>query len=66
MSGKTHKGMSKRFKRSASGRVFRRSSGKRHLMSTKTADRVRRLSKWRELAKGDLRSLERQLGKIRG
>ena len=64
MSGKTHKGLAKRFKRTASGRVFRRSSGKRHLMSHKAADRVRRLSNWREMAKGDLTGLERQFGRI--
>jgi large subunit ribosomal protein L35 len=65
MSAKTHKGLAKRFKRTATGRVLRRSSGKRHLMSHKTADRVRRLSRWHELTKGDRASLERQFGHIR-
>ena len=65
MSGKTHKGLKKRLKRTAGGQVRRRSSGKRHLMSHKAADRVRRLSGWTELSDPDRRNLERQFGKIR-
>ncbi|MHC5034710.1 MAG: 50S ribosomal protein L35 [Planctomycetota bacterium] len=64
MSAKTHKGLSKRFKRSASGKVMRRASGKRHLMSHKPAKRARRLRGWRRLARTDQKSLERQYGKL--
>jgi len=64
MKGKTHKGLAKRLKRTASGKVLRGASGKRHLMSTKRAKRARRLRGWRALADGDRVSLERQFGKI--
>ena len=61
---KTHKGLAKRLKRTASGKVLRRASGKRHLMSTKSAKRSRRLRGLRAVSHGDLVSLERQFGKI--
>ena len=64
MSGKTHKGLQKRLKRTHSGKVLRRASGKRHLMSTKSAKRARRLSGWRKVKDGDLAAFERQYGKI--
>jgi large subunit ribosomal protein L35 len=64
MKGKTHKGLAKRLKRTASGKVLRRASGKRHLMSTKSAKRARRLRGWRGLSDSDRASLERQFGKI--
>jgi large subunit ribosomal protein L35 len=64
MSGKTHKGLKKRLSRTAGGRVRRRRSGKRHLMSHKSAERARRLSGWTELSDADRASLERQFGKI--
>ncbi|NLW51072.1 MAG: 50S ribosomal protein L35 [Candidatus Brocadiaceae bacterium] len=64
MKGKTHKGLAKRLKRTASGKVLRNASGKRHLMSTKSPKRQRRLRGWRPLFDGDRKSLERQFGKI--
>jgi large subunit ribosomal protein L35 len=64
MSGKTHKGLKKRLKRTAGGKVRRRHSGKRHLMSHKSSDRTRRLSGWAELSEADRRQLEKQFGKI--
>jgi ribosomal protein L35 len=65
MSAKTHKGLQKRLKKSATGKVLRRACGKRHSMSKKRARRVRRLTGWRGFSKGDLRAIERQYGKIR-
>jgi large subunit ribosomal protein L35 len=42
---KTHKGMKKRFKISATGKVQHKRSGSSHLMSHKSGKRVRRLRK---------------------
>lgn len=40
---KTHKGASKRFKRTGTGKLMRRQAGKRHILTSKTRDRKRRL-----------------------
>ena len=64
MKAKTHKGLAKRLKKTATGKVLRGASGKRHLMSGKSAKRARRLRGWRPLSKGDLKCLERQYGKL--
>jgi large subunit ribosomal protein L35 len=66
MSGKakTHKGLKKRLKRSGTGKVLHRSPGKRHLMSGKPSRRVQRLSTWKQLTKGERKSLERQYGPL--
>lgn len=42
---KTHKGMKKRFKISATGKVSHKRSGSSHLLSHKSGKRVRRLRK---------------------
>jgi len=42
---KTHRGAAKRFKITAGGKVLRMHSGKRHLLGTKKANRMRRLKK---------------------
>ena len=42
---KTHRGAAKRFKVTASGKILRMHSGKRHLLGTKAAKRMRRLKK---------------------
>jgi large subunit ribosomal protein L35 len=44
MKVKTHKGASKRFARTGSGKIVRRKAGKRHLLSHKKRDHKRRLS----------------------
>ncbi len=41
---KTHKGASKRFSKTGSGKILRRKAGKRHLLSHKKHDHKRRLS----------------------
>ena len=41
---KTHKGASKRFKRTGTGKLVRKSAGKRHLLTHKKSDKKRRLS----------------------
>ena len=42
-SGKTHKGIAKRFKITGTGKILRKKAGKRHLLSTKTGKNLRRL-----------------------
>ena len=44
MKMKSHKGASKRFSKTGSGKIVRRKAGKRHLLSHKGRDRKRRLS----------------------
>jgi large subunit ribosomal protein L35 len=44
MKAKSHKGASKRFARTGSGKIIRRKAGKRHLLSHKKRDHKRRLS----------------------
>jgi large subunit ribosomal protein L35 len=46
---KTHKGMKKRFKISATGKVSHKRAGSSHLMSHKSGKRVRRLRKATQL-----------------
>jgi large subunit ribosomal protein L35 len=47
---KTHKGMKKRFKISATGKVQHKRCGSSHLMSHKSGKRVRRMRKARALS----------------
>ena len=42
---KTHRGAKKRFKITATGKIKRMHSGKRHLLGTKPARRMRKLKK---------------------
>jgi len=42
---KTHRGAAKRFKLTAAGKLLRMHSGKRHLLGTKAAKRMRKLKK---------------------
>ncbi len=64
MSAKTHKGIRKRLKRTASGRLLRRRVGSNHLMSAKTPRRARRLRRWAEVASGEARALRKQYGNV--
>ena len=45
MTLKTHRGAKKRFKVSATGKILRMHSGKRHLLGTKNPGRMRKLKK---------------------
>ncbi len=40
---KTHKGASKRFKRTGSGKLMRKKAGRRHILTSKARDGKRRL-----------------------
>jgi len=64
MSEKTHKGLSKRLKKTAGGRMFHRRPGSNHLLSNKRAKRARRLRQWKELSKSQVKSFRRQYSKI--
>ena len=57
---KTHRGAAKRFKVTASGKILRMHSGKRHLLGTKAPGRMRKLKKLTLVNKADLAS-DRQM-----
>jgi large subunit ribosomal protein L35 len=42
---KTHKGASKRFKKTGTGKIVRGHAGARHILTSKSTSRKRRLSK---------------------
>jgi len=50
---KTHRGARKRFKITATGKLVRMHSGKRHLLGTKPARRMRKLKKLTQVSKAD-------------
>ncbi|HUJ41686.1 MAG TPA: 50S ribosomal protein L35 [Candidatus Acidoferrales bacterium] len=50
---KTHRGAAKRFRVTATGKIMRMHSGKRHLLGTKAAKRMRRLKKLTEVHPAD-------------
>jgi ribosomal protein L35 len=60
---KTHKGASKRFKVTGSGKVLRERAGKRHLMEHKSSRVTRRLSGNAEMAPADTKKIKKLLGK---
>ena len=59
---KTHKGAAKRFRKTRRGKVKRWRSGKRHLLSCKTAKRRRNLRKSAICTSGDEKKLLKLLG----
>jgi len=50
---KTHRGAAKRFKLTATGKLLRMQSGKRHLLGTKAAKRMRKLKKVTQVSPAD-------------
>jgi len=58
---KTHRGAAKRFRVTASGKFMRMHSGKRHLLGTKPAKRMRRLKKLTEVHPADAAKVRRML-----
>ena len=60
---KTHKGLAKRIKVTAKGKLLHRRGGKAHLLSKKSGRRRRRLSSDGELTGGQARIVRRQLGR---
>ena len=60
---KPHKGLKKRVKITASGKVLRKKANKGHLMSGKTGKRRRRLGRSTTISKADIKNTRRLLGK---
>jgi large subunit ribosomal protein L35 len=58
---KTHRGAAKRFKVTATGKILRMHSGKRHLLGTKAPGRMRKLKKLTRVNKADLASVRQML-----
>ena len=58
---KTHRGAKKRFKVTATGKILRMHSGKRHLLGTKAAKRMRRLKKLTLVHPSDVEHVKRML-----
>jgi large subunit ribosomal protein L35 len=58
---KTHRGARKRFKITANGKILRMHSGKRHLLGTKPARRMRRLKKLTKVSPRDAASVRQML-----
>jgi len=60
---KTRKTVVKRFTKTATGKLMRGKTGLNHLMRKKDANRKRNLNNDGELFKGDLKRIQRMLGK---
>ncbi len=58
---KTHRGAAKRFKVTATGKIMRMHSGKRHLLGTKRPKRMRHLRKAVEVNPADVSHVRRML-----
>ena len=58
---KSHRGAAKRFKITATGKVVRSHSGKRHLMGAKPAKRMRRLKKLTLVHPADAKNVKAML-----
>jgi len=58
---KTHRGARKRFKVTGTGKVLRMHSGKRHILGTKPAKRMRKLKKLTQVSKRDIPNIRQML-----
>jgi len=58
---KTHRGAAKRFKITSKGKVLRMHSGKRHILGTKPAKRMRKLKKLALVHPADVPHVRRML-----
>jgi large subunit ribosomal protein L35 len=58
---KTHRGAKKRFKITATGKIIRSHSGKRHLLGTKAAKRMRKLKKLTQVHKTDVNAVRQMM-----
>ena len=56
---KTKKAAKKRFKITGTGKIMRRQTGQRHLLSKKSSHRKRRLSDEQEVTGGDARHVKK-------
>ena len=60
---KPHSGMTKRVKKTGSGKLLTEQAGKRHLLEHKSSRRTRRLTGEVEVAKADVRRVKKLLGR---
>jgi len=60
---KTHKGAAKRFKITGSGKILRVKAYKGHILTKKSAERKRRLSKMQEVSASDSKKVRRLLAR---
>jgi large subunit ribosomal protein L35 len=58
---KTHKGASKRFKKTGTGKITRSAAFKRHILTSKTTKSKRHMRGSKVVADGDMKKLERML-----
>jgi len=58
---KTHKGAAKRFKKTASGKIVRRRATARHILTSKSRKRKRKLRHSTEVSAGDYQRIARML-----
>jgi large subunit ribosomal protein L35 len=58
---KTHRGAAKRFKVTATGKIIRSHSGKRHILGTKAPGRMRKLKKLTLVSKADMLKTKQML-----
>jgi len=58
---KTHRGAAKRFRKTATGKFRRSHAMKRHILTKKSAGRLRELDKETLVSRADLRSVRRML-----
>jgi len=58
---KTHSGAKKRFKITANGKILRMHSGKRHLLGTKAAKRMRKLKKITKVNERDVAAVRQMM-----
>ena len=58
---KTHRGAAKRFKVTATGKILRMHSGKRHILGTKRPKRMRHLKKLTLVSPADAPKVRRML-----
>ena len=58
---KTHRGARKRFKLTATGKIMRGQSGKRHFTGTKATGRMRKLKKLTLVSPADVAAIKQML-----
>lgn len=58
---KTHKGASKRFKKTGTGKIMRQHSGARHILTSKTRARKRRLRQGVEVSPANAGNIKQML-----
>jgi|YelNatPaOPRAMG01_1025707.scaffolds.fasta_scaffold00040_82 large subunit ribosomal protein L35 len=64
MALKTHKGLKKRIKITAKGKILHWRAGKSHLLAKKSKKRKRRLSLKKEFSKKDVKKIKKLIPKI--